>query len=265
MFESFILGAVQGIAEWLPISSEAMIILVKNNFFYDGTNVADHIREAIFLHLGTLLAALIYFWPRIKTLISQLFRYQRQETNTKKYLNFIILTTLVSGVVGVGLIQLVEQYSRLFLNQIAVNIAVACFLIVTALLLYFSERKEKNKREIPTNKDSVITGIFQGFAAIPGISRSGSTIAAMDLLGFNKVWALETSFILSIPLVLGANIIFNAREFLIFNETHLVAILSACVFGYLTIAALLKIVERVRFSYFVGLFAIMVLGMTIFL
>lgn len=265
MFESFILGAVQGIAEWLPISSEAMIVLVKNNFFYDGTNIGEHIREAIFLHLGTLLAAVIYFWTRIKVLVSQLFHYQSQEVASKLYLNFILLTTFISGVVGVVLIKLVEQYEQLFINQTALNIAVACFLVITALLLYFSENKRENTRETPTNKDSIITGIFQGFAAIPGISRSGSTIAAMGLLGFNKVWALETSFILSIPLVLGANIVLNAGEFLTFNATHLVAILSACVFGYLTIAALLKIVEKVRFSYFVGFFAVIVMGVTIFL
>lgn len=263
MLESFILGAVQGIAEWLPISSEAMIVLVKNNFFYDGTQIGEHIREAIFLHLGTLLAAFIYFWPRIKRLVSQLFHYRLQNTESKTYLNFIILTTIISGIVGVGLIKLVEQYESFFANQTVMNIGVACFLLITALFLYLSEQNKKKEKTQPLKKDSIITGIFQGLAAIPGISRSGSTVAAMGLLGFNKVWALETSFILSIPLVLGANIVLNAQEFLLFNTYDVVAILSAAIFGYLTIAVLLKVVEKVRFSYFVALFAIIILLVTL--
>jgi len=263
MFESFILGAVQGVAEWLPISSEAMIILAKNNFFFDGAGVGEHIREAIFLHLGTLLAAVIYFWPKIKVLIRSLFNYRYESTTSKKYLQFIIVASAVSGLVGMGLIWVVEHYESFFANQRSLNFFVAAFLLITALLLFLSERTKKVAKTDPTTKDSLVTGIFQGFAAIPGISRSGSTIASMGLLGFDKVWALETSFILSIPLVLGANIVLNSGEFLAFNVTHLVAILSSCVFGYLTIAALLNIVKKIRFSYFVAVFSLIIFMVTI--
>ena len=125
------------------------------------------------------------------------------------------------------------------------------------LFLYSSEKKQLSKKILPTKKQAVITGLFQGCAAIPGISRSGSTIAGMGLLGIKKETALELSFLLSIPLVLGANIAFNLSLFKNMQFTDFIGLFSAFVFGLLTIELLLRIVRKVRFSYFVALFAIL--------
>jgi undecaprenyl-diphosphatase len=255
MFESFILGAVQGIAEWLPVSSEAMIILVKNNFFASGMSFSEMINFAIFLHLGTLAAVVVYYRKTIILLIRELFSYKSIEKKRKEYLNFIIIATGVSGLVGMIVLKLVKEYEYLFENEFTINILVAGFLLVTAGLLYFTEKQHQKRLVTLSTQRAVVTGLFQGLSAIPGISRSGSTVAAMGLLGIDKKRALELSFILSIPLVLLANVILNASEFLLFSLNHAIALVSAFIFGIITIDILLRLVEKIRFSYFVGFFA----------
>jgi undecaprenyl-diphosphatase len=259
MFESIILGAVQGIAEWLPISSEAMIVLVKTNFFPTGVAFSEIISYAIFLHLGTLLAVVVYYWGTLKNLLIELFSYKKLNKDRKDYLNFIIIATGVSGVLGLALIKIVEHYEYIFENTFLINIFVASFLIITAGLLFITEQKAKNINVTLSKKRGLITGVFQGLAAIPGISRSGSTVAGMGLLGISKEQALELSFILSIPIVFLANIILNFNEFLNFSIQHFSALLSAFVFGILTIDLLLKLVRKIRFSYFVAFFAILLI------
>ena len=256
MIESLILGMVQGVAEWLPVSSEAMIILVKSHFFADGQGFSDMISFAVFLHTGTLLAALVYYRKKVALLCKDVFRYKYISQERKQILRFICYTTLVSGILGVILLQVVEHYEHLFTDTYTINLFVGSFLLITALLLNRSEQQKEHVSHAPlTRKRAIITGIFQGFAAIPGISRSGSTIAGMGLLGIPKEKALELSFILSIPLVFLANIILNARLFLNLNIQSLTALGSAFVFGIITIELLLRLVKRIRFSYFVAGFA----------
>ena len=265
MFESFILGMVQGIAEWLPISSEAMIVLVKNNVFPSGMEFSEMISFAIFLHLGTLLAATIYFRKKIVQLIKNVFNYKKINNEDKNYLLFIIITTIISGILGLILLKIVEYYQSFFSNESMINIFVALFLIITALLLYSSEKKTQKQKIILTKKRAFFTGIFQGFAAIPGISRSGSTIAGMGLLGISKEKALELSFILSIPLVFLANIVLNYSLLQNLTINHVVALGSAFLFGIVTIELLLRLVRKIRFSYFVGFFAFLLIILTLFI
>jgi len=265
MLESFILGAVQGVAEWLPISSEAMVVLVKTNFFPSGLPFSELISYAIFLHLGTLLAVVVYYWKKIVLSLQQLFNYRNLETTEKNYINFIAIATIVSGILGIILLQIVEKYESFFENEIIINSVVAVFLIITALLLYGSEQQKNDKKVILNKRRAIFTGIFQGFAAIPGISRSGSTVAGMGLIGIDKERSLELSFILSIPLVLLANIILNYAEFSAFSLNTIVALGSAFIFGLVTIDVLLRIVRQIRFSYFVGIFAIMLILLTFML
>ncbi len=263
MFESLILGAVQGIAEWLPISSEAMVVLVKNNFFSDGMAFSEMISFAIFLHLGTLLAAVVYFRTQVWRLIKRTFLYNKATSVQRNELRFIFLATLVSGLIGVILLKFVEQYESFFHNITAVNLFVALFLVITAVLLWMSESRTEQREATLTPKRAFITGIFQGFAAIPGISRSGSTIAGMGLLGIDKERALELSFILSIPLVFFANIILNFDTLTSLTINHIVALVSAFFFGIITIELLLRLVKKIRFSYFVGIFALLLLIFTL--
>ena len=146
-----------------------------------------------------------------------------------------------------------------------INIVVAVFLLITAFFLFLAERQKNIKTVILTKKKALITGVFQAFAAIPGISRSGSTIAGMGLLGIKKEKVLELSFILSIPLVLFANVILNYDMFSEINLSHIVALSSTFVFGILTIEILLRLVKKIRFSYFVGVFALLIIFLQIVL
>src|SRR3989339_2261259 len=103
MLEQIILGIIQGIAEWLPISSEGLIILVKSNFFSQAT-LGENIRLALFLHLGTFLAALIYFRKDVFSLFNALFNFKKSEAETKKLFRFLIGATLISGILGLTLL-----------------------------------------------------------------------------------------------------------------------------------------------------------------
>jgi len=259
MFESIILGAVQGVAEWLPVSSEAMIILVKNNFFPSGMPFSEMISFAIFLHLGTLLAATVYFWSDVVSLVQSVFRYRAVGEARQKMLWFIVVATAVSGVLGLGLLNVVEKFEHVFTNQSAVNAIVAGFLLITAIILYLNEsRRELGNRDLSI-KRSIITGIFQGLAVIPGISRSGMTLASMGLLGIEKRHALRLSFLLSIPLVLFANIFLHAGDLSVFTAESIVALTAAFVVGIISIHVLLKLIRKIRFSYFVGIFALILI------
>lgn len=258
MFESLVLGLVQGIAEWLPVSSEAMIVLVKNNFFPDGMAFSEILSYAIFLHMGTFLAVLVFYFKKIKKLIFQLLTYPRQGKETQLFLNFIIIATFVSGGLGYFLLKFVEKNNAFFQNESLINLFVASFLLVTAVFLFIGEKQQirLSKKTPLTHKKAFITGIFQGLAAIPGISRSGSTVAGMALLGIEKKQALEMSFLLSLPLVFFANIVLNGKMFLNLQVSHLLALVAAFVSGILTIKALLLFVQKVRFSFFVAGFSL---------
>ena len=259
MFESIILGAVQGVAEWLPVSSEAMIVLVKSNFFPEGLALSELISYAIFLHLGTVLAVLVYYRKTILSLLSEFFGYHSLSRDRKDYINFIIIATGTSGVLGLFLIKIIEKYEHIFHNDFLINVFVAGFLMITAVLLYLTEQKSRKKEVRLTKKRAMVTGFFQGLAAVPGISRSGSTVAGMGLLGIKKEQALELSFILSIPIVLLANIILNIHQFTSLSLEKGVALFSAFVFGLITIDLLLRIVRKTRFSIFVAFFAVLLI------
>lgn len=267
MFESLILGAVQGIAEWLPISSEAMIILVKSNFFNNSESISSLISFAIFLHFGTLLSVLVYFRKKIAFYIKSLFLFRKSSPETQSTLVFIIVATIVSGVFGSIFFSYVKRIEHWFANELYVNLGVVLFLCITTLLLYIAETREiEPKQEIKLGlKKSIITGLFQSFSVIPGVSRSGSTISGMALLGIKKERALELSFLLSIPIVIGANIVLNFDTINHITINHITALISAFIFGTLTISVLLKFVKRVRFSFFVGMFAFALLLFTLFL
>lgn len=265
MLESIILGAVQGVAEWLPISSEAMVILVKHNFFSSGMDLSAMIDLALFLHLGTLLSVLVYFRKRVKGIVIDLLNFKALPSFAKKELSFLALATLVSGVLGLVFLKLLEQHDTLFAHHVSVNIFVAVFLLITALLLFLSEQQKKESSKELSLKKAFITGIFQSCAALPGISRSGSTIAAMGLLGIEKKKALELSFLLSIPLVVGANIVLNLSAVLTMNFASLCGLLAAFLCGLVTIELLMKLVERIRFSGFVAFFALLLIIFSLFL
>ncbi len=259
MLEAFFLGAVQGIFEWLPVSSEGFIFLIKANFFNSSETVSELIAYALFLHLGTFLAALIYFRKDVKMLVVTLFNYRKADQEKKKLLNFLIISSLVSGVLGLVFLKLIEKI-EIDISGITkwITIIVALLLFITAFLqIKGAKGGNKENKDIKT-KNSLVLGLVQAFAALPGLSRSGLTVSALLLSNFNKKTALYLSFLMSLPIVLGGNIILNSGG-VIFNIESLIGLLSSFIFGLLTIKSLLLLAKKVNFGYFVLFFAVITL------
>ena len=142
MIENFILGIAQGVAEWLPISSEGVIVLIKTTFFPPG-GVEEAIYLALFLHLGTFLAAAIYFRHDVFLLTKSIIRYQDQTTENKKLLTFLIISTCISALVGISLLKFVTQIIDQFeTTGRGITVIIGCLLFVTGFL----ELKAKKKR-----------------------------------------------------------------------------------------------------------------------
>ena len=259
MLEQFILGMVQGIAEWLPVSSEGMIVLVKANFLHSDGSLGLIIKEALFLHLGTFFAALIYFRKDVAGLVKALFSYQTADIKTKKTLQFLIVSTIISGILGYVFLQLMEHVEVNPLTGKMITGVVALLLFITAGLQFLHKNRDTQRgRENLTPADSTALGLVQGFAALPGLSRSGLTVSALLLSNIDKTEALRLSFLMSLPIVLAGNIILNLDE-LFLNMNSMVGLASSFVFGLLTIDALLRFARKVHFGYFILFFAFITL------
>jgi undecaprenyl-diphosphatase len=250
IFSGFILGLIQGLAEWVPISSEAMVNLVAINFF--NIDAATSIELALMLHAGTLLSAIIYFRSHIKELLANP-RHHLPEW--KFYIISTVISIFLGGVIYLGLKQVVVSES----GGAIVTLIMAGALFLTAWLL---SRRGDGLKEIDnvSTADAVVLGITQGLAVIPGISRSGSTTALALMREFKSEVALRLSFMMGIPMIaIGSALLLFDSENLenIFSVPFLVALISAFLFGLLSIAALMKIAARISFVKFVLAIAVL--------
>lgn len=266
--QAIIIGVVQGLTEFLPVSSSAHLVFVPHLLGTESSLAYDTL-----LHVGTLLAVVIYFWNDLvnmfKSFFSSLmdipkgrFRQALQEDQFKKLAWLVIIGTIPAGLAGV---LLKSQFESLF-NNVAV---VGFFLIITGFLLWESEmisRKIKNKVSLKEMSvtNSVFIGIAQAIAIAPGISRSGATISAGLFLGLERELAARYSFLLSIPAILGAALV-QAKDITsldISTTAALAGFLAAAIAGYLAIKLMLKLIKErnlLIFAYYcwiVGIVAI---------
>ena len=253
IIQSIILGIVQGLAEFLPISSSGHLVLVSNIFHWQDQGLAFDVA----LHLGTLIAVLIYFrkdWVEIiknsylvKNLRSLNFNIKVREL--KSDMLFIIIIATIPGVF-IGLI-LNNYAATIFRNPLLI----ATTLSVGALFLFYADRIGFKKKDISelTLKMGIIIGLFQAFAIIPGVSRSGITITIALLLGFSRTSSARFSFLLSTPIILGAGIMeFPNLLASGLDINILTGILTATISGYLAIKYMLKYLENKSYNIFVG-------------
>lgn len=253
------MGIMQGLSEFLPISSSAHLVFTSN--FYKVWKNIDVITESnqeifldIMLHLGTLIAVLIFFRKDIMQILKALF----EGFKTKNYSSadfktgiYIILGTVISVLVAYPL----NEIAGALVFKPAI---VGLLLVFTGILLLFSENYAKKiKEKIPvTLKSSTIMALAQGLAALPGFSRSGLTIAAGLLSGNDRTIAARYSFLLSIPIITGASMLYpfiklDYSELATFNWTAIIVgtIVSGIV-GYLCIKYFLKFVSKFSLSIF---------------
>ncbi len=259
MLEQIILGIIQGVTEWLPVSSEGMIVLISKKFFSQELATETIIRQALFLHLGTFLAALIYFRKDVWSLTKAFFNYQSADLDTQKIFKFLIIATLISGFLGLVLVKVLtslEEY--LALSSKIIILIIGLSLLITGLLQIRARQSGHKKAGQLTNKDGWLLGFVQGLAALPGFSRSGLTVSAFLLRNFDKFDSLKLSFLMSLPIVLVGNIILNLSS-QTFSLELIWGLVFSFIFGLLTINLLLKLARKINFGYFVLLFSILVL------
>jgi len=258
MLEQIILGTIQGITEWLPVSSEGILVLIKTIFFAK-QELEETIKQVLFLHLGTLLAAFVYFRKDVLSLIKTLFNYKLADLETKKIFKFLIIVTLISGSLGFILLKIfVGLESELFLSSKILTLIIGFLLIITGILQLKALNKGNKKAIDLNNKDSFLLGLMQGLAVLPGLSRSGLTISALLLRKFNSKDTLRLSFLMSLPIVLGGNIILNLKYFT-FSIELIIGLVFSFIFGLLTIDLLLRIAKKINFGYFVLIFGLLVI------
>ena len=204
---SAVLGFVQGVAEFLPISSSGHLTLLQHFF---GMEEPDNLFN-ILLHFATLIAVCVYYWRDVLDMILEFFRgiaamfsrrqAKEQPPEARRLVLLIIVATLPLFLI-VPLEEKVEAFGR---NPIFVS----CALLVTGLILFLSDRMARGHKNgrTATLKDAALVGVAQGLATIPGLSRSGCTISAGMALGFDRKFAVRFSFLMSLPAVLGATLL----------------------------------------------------------
>ncbi len=262
--QAIILGALQGVTEWLPISSSGHLVLLQKVMLSQNSVLFD-----IMVHGGTLLAVLLFFWRDVLTVLKNFFgtfpdllrRGPGAFTSSyeRRLSWYLVLATVPIVVVGL----LLQDYVNEIFND--ARLVGICFLItgVWLLLTRFSGgRKKVNLRS------SLLIGLAQAAAILPGISRSGSTIATGMLSGVDKEEAAKFSFLLSIPAIAGALTLEILRYGLSSAATtpNLVGFLTSFIVGVLSIKFLLEVIRRGRFHLFsiycfgIGLLALTVLS-----
>jgi len=190
--EALILGLIQGLTEYLPVSSSGHLAIGAALFGVEGE---DNLAFTVAVHVATVLSTLVILWSEIDWIMKGLFKFQFNE-ETKYVLN-IVISMIPVGIVGLFFKDQVEAVfgSGLFI--------VGCMLLVTAALLIFSYYARPRQREKISMKDAFIIGVAQACAVMPGLSRSGSTIATGLLLGNKKESLAQFSFLMVIPPILG--------------------------------------------------------------
>ena len=280
--EAIVLGIIQGLAEFLPISSSGHLALFKKMFGLSDVGLTFD----LMLHFGTLVAVFIVYWKDIWELIKEgvmiivdvchnivcFFKKNKRGyrkvvgTPYRRFVMLIIVSTIPTGIIGL-------LFKKIFNMDNPSLLVVGLSLLITACLLYIvDELPEKRKREETVSfKDAVIVGVAQGIATLPGLSRSGTTITVERMLGFDRKFAVKYSFIMSIPAILGANILdfkdlFDPANAISGSQfmCYLAGTVVAGFVGFICIKAMLVLIKNKKFKYFsyycgvVGMIAIIV-------
>ncbi|MCX7927351.1 MAG: undecaprenyl-diphosphate phosphatase [Candidatus Omnitrophica bacterium] len=226
-----LLGIIQGLTEFLPISSSGHLVLLQNIFGFKG----EELEISIVLHLGTLLAVVIFFFGQIK-----------QALRNIRIIGFITVVTAITAVVAV----LTKDMVELLFSSAKVLVFSWLF---SGLLLIYTKKVPLNTRNNINTTDSVFVGLSQAVAIIPGISRSGITIATLLLRGVDKLNAFSFSFLISIPAVLGATLL-EAKEInFAFTKNPIdffMGFLSSFVSGLFGLWLLKRILTKAGFYWF---------------
>lgn len=277
VFQGILLGILQGVAEFLPISSSGHLQVAQSLF---GLGEVPLLFD-VFLHLATLVAVCLYFWKKIWNLLKCFGRWIARkpapepnpadllsgtETAGRKTIIAIIVATVFTGVLGI--------ISSKFIPEMPVKVVCGGF-IVTAILLIVSAMLEKkaSAKAVETAepkgvslRQSIVIGIMQGFGTLPGISRSGSTIAGALFCGVDRKLAGEFSFIVSIPAILAAFVLELKDLGEVSSSIGAAPVIAGCAaafaVGYISLSLLMKMIRKGKLQWFAAyLIPVGILGM----
>ncbi|MEN6331403.1 MAG: undecaprenyl-diphosphate phosphatase [Smithella sp.] len=241
--QATILGLVQGLGEFLPISSSAHLVLVPWLFKWEDPGLTFDIA----LHFGTLVAVALYFWQDWLRLLSKGFTDIKSADG--KLFWYLVLATIPGAAIG---FILEEHAETIFRNPVLI----AFMLVLLGVILYWADRRGAQKTDVShiTLKTSFLIGLSQALAIIPGVSRSGITMTTALLLGMTRVGAARFSFLLSAPIIFGAAAIkmpqIIANPSLITTE-FIIGMVVSCITGIASIGFLLHYVQVKTFLPFV--------------
>ena len=254
---AFLLGLVQGVAEFLPISSSGHLAIAQNLLGLEDAGSVPGFFDVL-LHLGTLIAVFAAYWTDICEMVVEFFRgigdlVHRSTPSPVPPARRLILLIIVGTLPLFAVLPIRKHVQGLADNMVFVGAA----LIVTGILLFLCDRVRKGRKteRSATWLDALLVGVGQAVATLPGVSRSGMTITAGCFVGYERRFAVRFSFLLSIPAVLGANILsigdavqtgINGAEV----PMYLVGVVTAAVTGYLCIRLLKYVADKGRFGAF---------------
>jgi undecaprenyl-diphosphatase len=244
LFHTFILGIVQGLTEFLPISSSGHLAILPRIFHWPDHGLAFDVA----LHLGTLAAVVVYFWKDIVQLTKGVLYFKDPAlVPERRMVGYLLLATIPAGVAGLLLEDIAETTFRS-------PLLIACVLIGMGLLLGIADYTSRGHKTLSdlSWKTALVLGVAQAFALIPGTSRSGVTITMALFIGLNRTNAARFSFLMSLPVIAGAGLL-KLDDILLAPDRLAIAVgfLAAAVSGFLAIWVLIKYVQNHRYTPFV--------------
>ena len=271
LLQALFLGLIQGLTEFLPVSSSGHLAIFKYLFH---VNTDSGLLFETLLHLATLIAVCIVYWKDVYKLIIAFFQligdlvmnlkawisnrfgggsepYRKLITSAyRKFVVLIIVTSIPTAVIGLLLSSFTERAGQSLLVP-------GICLVITAIILLISDMSDEGKKKVKkaTFADAGIIGVAQGIATLPGISRSGATITTCLLLGFERKFAVRYAFLISLPAILGANLLelrhldaAAAADIPVIN--YLAGMVVAGVVGFICIQLMIRLVQSKKFQYF---------------
>jgi undecaprenyl-diphosphatase len=241
ILQAVILGIVQGLGEFLPISSSAHLVLIPWAFGWQDPGLTFDVA----LHMGTLLAVVIYFWRDwiglLKGALSPRPSYERRT------FWYLVIATVPGAAIGLALESKAETVFR---NPLLIGV----MLIIMGILLYLADRRSQLRTiDTMTLSDAILIGLSQALAIIPGVSRSGSTMTVARWLSLKREDAARFSFLMSTPIVFGAGILSMRHLHLTdINTAFIVGVITSFIIGILSISFLLRYLKTSDFKIFVG-------------
>ncbi len=242
-FEAIFLGVLQGLTEFLPVSSSGHLALAQHLLGVSEIGVAFD----LLLHAGTLLSVLIYFRTRLVELTRAAIFWRKEDAGERRLIFYLFVATLPIVVAGFTLKDPLEQVKHH-------PVAVSALLCLTGFILLLPQLLQRKADRDHSARSAIITGIGQAFALLPGISRSGSSIAAGMLAGVKPERAAEFSFLLAIPAIVGAIVLKSKDMAELASSTSAGAFAAGAVAAFVTglfaVYAVLATIRRGKFEYF---------------